>query len=74
MVCKCGCPLFEGEIMCPDCLRPVEKSNIIELTNGSIIKPIKSDDSVRSKRGQGQLKFISDLINSYYKNKNKEDK
>jgi hypothetical protein len=27
MVCKCGCPLFDGEIMCPDCLRPVEKEN-----------------------------------------------
>lgn len=20
-VCECGCPLFEGEKMCPDCLR-----------------------------------------------------
>lgn len=20
-VCECGCPLFDGEKMCPDCLR-----------------------------------------------------
>ena len=27
MVCKCVCPLFEGEIMCPDCLRPIQQEN-----------------------------------------------
>lgn len=27
---KCGCPLFPGEIMCPDCLYPVMEGSKYE--------------------------------------------
>lgn len=29
---KCGCPLFKGEIMCPDCLTPVTKGDTMAAT------------------------------------------
>lgn len=30
-ICKnCGCPLFPSEIMCPDCLNPVEVAYVLK--------------------------------------------
>jgi hypothetical protein len=42
----------------------------MEFINGSIVKTIVSDDNVRSKRGQEQLK----LVGNYYKSKKEKEK